>query len=49
MAFEFANDRGEGEPIMFGDCHVQFKQQGVISDSTFCRISFNTAFIPKNN
>ena len=42
MHFQF----GEGEePILMGDVHFNFKHQGVMYDTSFCRISFNTSFI----
>jgi len=34
------------EPPIFGDMHFLFKLRGVMYDSLFCRIAFNTAFIP---
>lgn len=37
------------EPICHGDMHYIFRMKGVMYDSLFCRIAFNTAFIPINN
>ena len=32
-----------------GDVHFNFKHQGVVYDTSFCRLSFNTAFISPSN
>lgn len=41
MYFIFEED---DEPILYGDVHFVFKHRGVMYDSAFCRISFNTSF-----
>ena len=46
MSFEFKQD---WEPILAGDVHFLFKHKGNMNDSLFCRIAFNTSFIPSDN
>lgn len=37
------------EPVIIGDVNFNFKHMGLLSDTVFCRIAFNTSFIPRNN
>mmetsp|Transcript_319 Transcript_319/g.350 ORF Transcript_319/g.350 Transcript_319/m.350 type:complete len:98 (+) Transcript_319:633-926(+) len=47
MAMHFQFDEGK-EPILKGDVHFNFKHQGMANNTSFCRVSFNTAFIQQN-
>ena len=42
MYFEFQEGQ---EPILIGDVHFDFKHQRMMSDTSFCRVAFNTAFV----
>lgn len=46
MVFEFEEGR---EPILYGDVTFNFKHLGMMYDTSFCRASFNTAFIGQHN
>ena len=46
MIFQFQEG---SEPLLMGDVHFSFKHNGMMTDTQFCRISFNTAFINHTN